>query len=104
MSMLGSPSAIHSATIRPMPPAWVIHLAIGGLGELGERLGPDQLVLEDRERDGDAGQPAELRTPDPAAQQDLLTLDRAVVGPDAVDASPLDVEAGHRDTALERDP
>ncbi len=59
-------------------------------------------MLDGHERDRDAGQGADGRTPDPRADQHALALDRPAVGLHAVHAAVPDVEAGDADTALER--
>src|SRR5215203_3331405 len=49
----------------------------GERGQLRKRRGRDVLMLANGERDGDARHPADERSPDPAADQDLVGRDGA---------------------------
>jgi hypothetical protein len=73
-------------------------------GELGQRVGPDELVLHGQQGDGHARHRGHRRPPDPGAHQHPLALDRAAVGDDPAHAAVADVEAGDGDAALERHP
>jgi hypothetical protein len=73
-------------------------------GQLLDRVGPDQLVLDRDERDRDAGHRADGRAPDPGADQDAIALDPAVVGLDRAHAAARRVEARDGDATFERDP
>ena len=70
--------------------------------QLGDRVGPHQLVLDGDERDRHAGQGAHGRAPDPRTDQDALALDAPPIGLHAVHTSVADVEPGDRHAALER--
>src|SRR4029450_11238921 len=70
-----------------VPQDRVRHLA-GLTLELGDRIGPDQLVLDRDQRDRDAGECADRRAPDPGAEQDALALDIAPVRPNTGHAPP----------------
>ena len=60
-----------------------------------DRADADHLVDGGRERDRGAGHLRDPRAPDAAADEDVLRLDRALVGVHSPDAPVLDVDPGH---------
>ncbi len=70
--------------------------------QVGDLLGDQVVVLGGLERDGDAGQLAELAGPHPGAVDDELRLDLTGVGADPRDGSVTGGEAGHRDVLDDR--